>query len=181
MEENKEKQHTETVWNRFAVWCKEHPKAVFAARFSLWAIFAAALPFAFIAYRYGIFSVKSKIEVSGWGIIAIIIMVVFLLTLVSYLYKGLKPGIVKQCVLGIVKVVVPLIILYLIVTGIEKDISAFKQALCCVMICETVAIPLNPFPAWLEKRKQEQGKEKLETVTDALWDKFFEKKEKSGK
>lgn len=176
MEEKQNKKNTETVWNRFAKWCKKHPKAVFMARFLLWTVFSAVLPFAFIAYRYGIFTVKSKIELSGWGIIAIIVAAVFTITLIKYLYRGLKPGLTKQCVVGAVKVIVPLAILYLVVVGIEKDISSFKQALSCVIICESVAIPLNPFPAWLEKRKKEQGKDDLETVADALWDKFFDKK-----
>lgn len=72
-------------------WYREHPKTVFSIRFALWALFAAILPFVFIALRYGIFTNKSQIELSGWGYIAVIIVVVFLITLFKYLYKGLKP------------------------------------------------------------------------------------------
>ena len=59
----------------FIDWYKEHPKTVFTIRFILWTACAAALPFAFIAWRYDIFTPASKIKLTGWGFIAIIIPV----------------------------------------------------------------------------------------------------------
>ena len=170
MEEQKEKKN-------LLDWCKEHPKTVFWSRFVLWTIFAAVLPFCFIAWRYGIFTKKPMIQLTGWGVIGIIIAIVFIITLIKYLYKGLKPGLAKQCVNGFFAIILPLVILLLLVTGIESNIKLFKQALCCVILCELVGIPLNPFPAWLEKRKKEQGMEQLESMSDVFWNKFFRGKE----
>ena len=157
-------------------WWNEHPKTVFWVRFVLWASFAAILPFIFIAFRYGIFQSSSKIKLSGWGIIAIVILLVFLITLFKYLYKGMKPGLVKQCIIGFVTIILPLVILLLLVVEIENHIKLVKQALVCVIACELVGIPLNPFPAWLEKRRVEQGLEQAETLSDVFWDKFFNRK-----
>lgn len=157
-------------------WCKEHPKTVFAIRFVLWAACAAVLPFAFIAWRYDIFTTASKIKLTGWGFIAVIILIVFVSTLIKYVYKGLKPGLAKQCVFGFVSIVLPLVILYLLITSIEDSIRLFKQALGCTILCEAAGIPLNPFPAWLAKRAKEDKAKEAETMSDIFWDKFFSKK-----
>ena len=157
-------------------WCEEHPRTVFAIRFVLWAACSAFLPFSFIAWRYDIFATTSKIKLTGWGFIAVIILLVFASTLIKYVYKGLKPGLAKQCVFGFVSIVLPLVILYLLITSIEDSIHLFKQALCCTILCEAVGIPLNPFPAWLAKRAKEDKAKEAETMSDIFWDKFFAKK-----
>ena len=160
----------------FVEWYNEHPKTVFAIRFVLWATFSAILPFIFIAFRYGIFTNKSQISLSGWGIIAVVIILVFAITLVKYLYEGMKPGLAKQCVGGVCKIVLPLVVLLLLVVEIKNHIQLVEQALGCVILCELVGIPLNPFPEWLERRRVEQGKEKAETLSDIFWNTFFKKK-----
>ena len=75
------KQETETKKKKksLVAWCKEHPRVVFWTRLVLWATFAAILPFVFIANRYGIFSSSSKIKLTGWGFIAIVIIAILLI------------------------------------------------------------------------------------------------------
>ena len=157
-------------------WCEDHPKTVFAIRFVLWTAFAAALPFAFIAWRYQIFTPQTKMQLTGWGFIAILILIIFVITLIRYVYKGLRPGVFKQCIAGFTKVVLPLCILLLLVHSIESTIHLFKQALGCVILCETAALPFNPFPTWLEKRRKEDKTIEAESVADVFWDKFFKMK-----
>lgn len=157
-------------------WCDEHPKAVFAIRCVLWIISAAVLPFLFIAWRYGIFTNSSKMSLTGWGFIAIIIVVIFIITFIKYICKALKPGFAKQCIVGFVTIILPLTVLYLLVCSVEDTIALFKQALGCVIICELVGIPLNPFPAWLEQKRVADKKEEADTMTDIFWKKFFDKK-----
>ena len=183
-EEQVEEEGSGKGWfSRFIDWCKAHPKTVFVTRVLLWCAFSAVLPFVFIAWRYGIFSKHSSMKLSGWGIIAVIILIVFAMTLIKYVYKGLKPGFFKQCVGGAVKIILPLTILLLLITSVQNSISYFKQALGCVIICEAIGIPLNPFPAWLEKRRIEKQLSEAETMSDIMWGKFFEqkKKEEEGK
>ena len=161
-------------------WGKDHPKTVFTIRFVFWTIFAVILPFAFIAWRYDIFTVESKIRLTGWGFIAVFIVIVFISTLIKYVYKGLKPGLAKQCIFGFVSIILPLVLLYLLITSIEGNIVLFKQALGCTILCETMAIPLNPYPSWLAKRQLENEKEKVNTMSDVFWENFFKNK-KDGK
>ena len=160
----------------FAEWYNEHPKTVFAIRFVLWATFSAILPFIFIAFRYGIFGSQSKISLSGWGIIGVVIILVFLITLVRYLYQGMEPGLAKQCVGGVCKIVLPLVVLLLLVVEIKNHIQLVEQALGCVIVCELVGIPLNPFPEWLERRRIEKGEDHAKSLSEIFWDTFFKKK-----
>lgn len=157
-------------------WIEEHPKTVFWTRLVAWFAFSAALPFAFIAWRYEIFSKSTKISLTGWGMIAVIIVIAFGITLLKYIYKGLKPGLLKQCIFGATAIILPLVILYALINSIEGSIKLFKQALGCTILCEAIGIPINPLPAWLEKRREEQGIEKAEGLSDIFWDKFFKKK-----
>ena len=172
-EQNKKKSLSEII--------EEHPKTVFFVRFVGWCLFSAVLPFLFIAWRYGIFTKNPVIKLTGWGFIGIIIVVVFVITLLSYLYKGMKPGLFKQCVSGFFRIILPLVILLLLVTSIEDSVKLFKQALGCVILCEIIGIPLNPLPAWLEERKKQQQDERVESMSDLFWDKFFNKKDKGDK
>lgn len=163
--------------NKLVTWCNNHPKTIFITRFILWTTFAAVLPFVFIAWRYDIFTSESKIKLTGWGLIAIIIVIVFLSTLIKYIYKGLQPGIAKQCISGVIKTIIPLLLLYFLVLSVESNIHLFKQALGCVILCEAAAIPLNPFPEWLANRDVEMGKQKATTMSDIFWDRFFKGKD----
>lgn len=162
--------------NGLIAWCQNHPKTIFGIRVFLWATCAAILPFAFIAWRYDIFVPTSKTKLTGWGFIAIIIVAIFLISLVKYIYKGLKPGLAKQCIFGFASIILPLLLLYLLIDSIENNIALFKQALGCVILCEAIGIPLNPFPAWIAKRQIENEKFKAETMSDILWNKFFTRK-----
>ena len=162
-------------------WCENHPKTIFVIRVILWATCAAILPFAFIAWRYDIFAPTSSTKLTGWGFIAIIILAIFVISLVRYIYKGLKPGLAKQCIFGFASIILPLLILYLLVDSLENSIALFKQALGCVILCEAVGIPLNPFPAWIAKRQVENEKIKAETMSDILWGKFFSRKKDEDK
>ena len=167
--------------NKLLGWIEEHPKTVFASRIVLWSLLAGVLPFIFIAWRYDIFTTASKMKLTGWGFIAIIIAIVFISTLLKYIYKGLKPGLAKQCITGFVKVVLPLVIFYCLVMAIEGNIALFKQALGCTILCETVAIPINPFPAWIHERAKEDKNEEQKTMADIFWGKFFDKKKEENK
>ena len=174
--EQEEKKEQENEKENIIEWCKKHPKVLFFSRLCFWAIFSAILPFCFIAWKYQIFSPKSQMPLTGWGFIAILIVTIFIISLIKYIYKGLKPGLLKQCIFGVVSIIFPLILLYLLVISIESNISLFKQSLGCVILCEAIGIPLNPFPAWLERRRIENKQEEVEHVSDIFWDKFFNKK-----
>ena len=170
-----------TWYSKIVNFCNSHPKTCFASRLVLWALLAGILPFIFIAWRYGIFTAEPKIKLTGWGIIAIILAIIFIITLVKYIYKSLTPGLVKQCVSGLFSITLPLIIFYLFIRSIENSLKLLEQVLFVLIILETIAIPVNPFPSYIAKKNAELGMEKYERATDLLWDKFFKKKKEEDK
>ena len=69
-----------------------HPRIVFWIRFILWSLLSCVLPFIFIAYRFELFRLVSKIQVGGWGIVAIVLVGVFAFTVLRYVRIALNAG-----------------------------------------------------------------------------------------
>ena len=139
-------------------------KKIFLARLILFTIFACVLPFSFIAWRYHIFTTLNSVSLSGWGIIAIVIALVFIVYVARMLKRGMPYSMLTQCIGGLLKVTLPLIILYVVVNAIKNQSEIFLPALLVVIISETIAIPLNPFPKWLNDnqiKKEDSYFEKL--------------------
>lgn len=128
---------------------EKNQKKLFIVRFILFAVFACIIPFAFIAWRYHIFSRVDNISLSGWGIIAIVIAFVFVVYVAKMLKRGLPYSMLTQCITGFLKITLPLIILYFVINSIKNHSEIFMQSLIVVIISETIAIPINPFPKWL--------------------------------
>lgn len=180
MEEKEEQVKKETHKKSIVEWMEENPKKTFCIRAALWTILAAILPFSFIAWRFEIFS-NSKTQITGWGIIGIVIIVVFLFVAYGYLKKGLKQSLLKQCLVGFIGVTMPLVMITLLVSSIASNSKQFEEALLCITLCETLALPVNPFPDWLEKQRIARGKEQTDSILEAVKDKFFNKNEEDKK
>ena len=154
---------------------KEHPKTTFFARLTLWTMLAGVLPFLFIAYRFQLFRTVSKIQIGGWGLIAIIIAAVFIFVLLKYLRAYLKAGYTfwGQCLTGFIKVILPLAAFYIILYNIRNNLDLFLQALGCVIVCEFFAIPVNPFPKAIYDRQKNIRVEERKEGVDYFIDEFI--------
>lgn len=155
-------------------------KQVFWLRFVGWVLFAAILPVAFIIWRFNLFTERSPLALSGWGFMAIVIIALFIISLLKYVRAGLPYSLFSQCVTGFCKVILPLVIFYAVLYCIQQNLGIFLQALGCVILCELVAIPLNPMPKWIHDNVKEEDQKKFDSMTDVLWDKFFSRKDKEG-
>lgn len=181
MEETETKEQSETEKTdkkTLTEWIDEHPKFVFWLRFVLWTICACILPFVFIVWRFKLFQTISQMQIGGWGVIAIVIVAIFIITVIRYvkLAFSTKYSFTKQCLNGFVKVVLPLAVVLVIVYSTRNNVDLMIQVLGCVTICETVAIPINPLPKWAyECQKNVKEEERKETV-DYLLESFFKKK-----
>ena len=60
----------------------------------------------------------------------------------------------------------------LLINCAKDNIDNFLQVSCCVTLCETIAIPLNPMPKWVYDRqkhlKEEERKGTIEYIADML-------------
>lgn len=153
---------------------KEKETRIFVVRIILWSLFSCVIPVLFIGFRYDLFRKASSLQLSGWGIIAVIIVGVFLYVLTKYIRAGFGQwSFVKQIIDGVIKVVLPLGIVLAICVSIRNNLDAFIQSLSCVLISETIAIPINPFPEWV----WEKSKGRFESMVDFVADRFYNKKE----
>lgn len=167
--------------NKFIQWFKDHPKTVFWVRFVLWVLFAVAGPVGFIIWRFELFT-NVHTSFGGWGIIAIIIIVAFIISLLNYIKQGLaKYTFVGQCITGLCKVILPLVTLLIIVVSIKDNVSAFIQALGCTIAFESIGIIVNPMPKWIATHLTQEQQDKLNGLGDVLWDKYFSRKDKEDK
>lgn len=159
---------------------EEHPKTTFWTRFVSWTMFACILPFLFIVWRFKLFGKISRIQIGGWGIIAIIIVVAFIFSIIRYVkiaFKG-RYSLTGQILSGICKIILPLLTFMLILWGLKNSIEEMLQALGFVIVCESIAIPLNPLPKWAyDMQKDLKDSERKDTVDYFLTEFFSRKKE----
>lgn len=140
-------------------------KRKFIIRAILWAIFCCGLPVAFIGWRYDLFRKAGQLQLSGWGLIAVIIIFIFVIVLVKYVKAGfVEWSMTKQVLTGIVKVLIPLGAILAVCVSIRSNIDYFIQALGCTLICETIALPINPFPEWVYNK----SKGRFENMVDFM-------------
>lgn len=142
----------------------------FLIEFFLFALFSCIIPFVFIAWRYELFSKVSRVSLSGWGIIAIIIIFVFAI----YVAKSIKRAyrnrkrwsMTVQVIDGVAKVLLPLLALFFTMNAIIASADLFKQALIVVIICEGIAIPINPLPKWEVDNFKAGEEERMESFLE---------------
>lgn len=152
-------------------------KKIFIIRVILWTIFACGIPVGFIGWRYKLFDKVGKLQLSGWGIIAIIILLVFLYILIKYIKAGfVEWSMLRQIVDGVAKVIFPLGALLAICISLRNSVDIFIQALSCVLLSEVIAIPINPFPEWIWKK----SKGRFEGMVDFVATKFYNKGKESS-
>lgn len=149
-------------------------KKIFIIRIIAWALFSCVIPVIFIGWRYDLFNKVGGLQLSGWGLIAIIIIFAFLYAMVKYIRAGfVEYSMLKQIVNGLVRVVIPLGALLCICISLRNNVEVFIQALSCVLVSEVIAIPINPFPEWVYKK----SKGRFESAVDYMASKFYPKKE----
>lgn len=155
-------------------------KKQFIIQAVLWTLFSCVIPVAFIGWRYSLFSKVNNVQIhlSGWGLIAIVIIAVFMLAVIKYIKAGfVEWSMVKQIINGVMKIILPLGVLLVVCLSIKNNIEMFIQALSCTLLSEAIAIPINPFPKWV----YEKSKGRFENMVDFVATKFYEKdKEKKG-
>lgn len=150
-------------------------KKLFVFRAIFFTLFACVIPFVFIAWRYSIFSVKEnpRISLTGWGFVAIIIVFFFIRYLIEVIKKSIPHSLLAQCVNGFIKVLMPLILVYVVIGALESGLYLFKQALVITIISEAIAIVINPFPQYMF----EKGIEDFEGLLDIALKKIRKKGE----
>ena len=157
---------------------EKRAKAMFWGMFALWSVFALIAPVVWIVWRYDLFQPKTSYQFGGWGFLAVVIIGVFCIACFRYVCKGFtRWSMAKQCIKGLCVITIPLLCLYFALSSVASNIDLFLQSLAFVTASETVAIPLNRFPKWVDK--QTEGR--YEGLIDYAFKKYDERKEGKNK
>lgn len=135
----------------------------FWTRFAFWTLFSVMVPIGFIAWRFGLFKLTdntaqtASLKLSGWGIIGVIIVGLFILAIIRQAKKGLAYGsMLCQCIDGY-SLLIPLLLAILLIDGIKDNIDKFEQILIVTLVSEAIGIPINPMRRWAMEHNIERS------------------------
>lgn len=141
---------------------------IFWSRLLAYLVFAIVIPVGFLIWRFKLFSKISTISIGGWGIIAIIIVAATFVSMLKYIKKGLPFSFFTQCITGVIKIIIPLVVTLLIINTLKDSITELMQFLVVYIACQCVAIPVNPFPQWVHDNKLEEEENKFKKFAETI-------------
>ena len=124
-------------------------KALFWTRFGIYVLFQIVVPITFLVWRFKLFQKISTVSIGGWGIVVIILVTAFFVSMIKYVKKGLPFSFLTQCLNGIMKTIIPLIAIAFILNWLKGSINELSQFVIVYILCQIIAIPANPFPKWI--------------------------------
>lgn len=154
-------------------------KAIFWTRLIVWLLIGCVTPIVVFAAKFGLFVSEpvvdsmgnavetANISISGWGIIACLIVgryLVYIVKEIADAYSGYSFA--KQCWQGVVHTI-PVVIAYAVCYFLSGVISQLMFCLAILSICKLIAYPINPLPKWkYEKKGIEDYTELTEVLTN---------------
>lgn len=148
---------------------KSKENKIFWTRFSFYVFFAWLAPGGFLIWRFNLFNKINSISIGGWGLVFIIFSGAFFIHLMKQVKKGLPYSLGSQILEGYMKVVIPLLIVIFCVYTAQEFIKQLLQFLIVLVICEAIAIPMNPFPKWIHDNHLEESQNKMKKFADIFW------------
>ena len=146
-------------------------KKEFWIRFAIWISFFLVAPFVYISVEFGIFSEQTSRSLSGWGIIAVFFLMICGIILLNMVRKSMRKGTMwRQCFDGAFALLPILCIIFALET-IKNNVSDFQKFLIFLVVCEAIAVPINPFPKW----DMQHGMDEKENWLIGLYKKTFGK------
>jgi len=116
----------------------------------LFLCFSIIIPIGYLVVRYGLFQPTTTIQVGLLGIVVFAILIGSVEVLIKYYLESMKAkySLFKQILNGLIKLILPLTLCLLVIITLDNNIGILKEALIIIIICESVAIIINPFPQW---------------------------------
>lgn len=153
---------------------EQNETKTFIIKFAIWTILACLAPIGFIVYRFDLFQKVSKVNIGGWGLLVILIITIFSVVVGKYIKKGKTYSMTTQVITGLVKITLPLGLITLGLYSIRNNVELAIQVFGWMAISETIAIPFNPFPKWINDNK----KKETDDLFDVAWNRHNEKSKK---
>lgn len=143
-------------------------RALFWTRFGIYILFQIVVPITFLVWRFKLFQKISTVSIGGWGIVVIILVTAFFVSMIKYVKKGLPFSFLTQCLNGIMKTIIPLIAVAFILNWLKGSINELSQFVIVYILCQIVAIPANPFPKWVHDNNLQQEENKTRRFLENL-------------
>lgn len=119
-------------------------------------LFTCIVPFLAINYYYDLFNVEGRFMMGGWSMILIALVSIPIFYALSRIVKALEQGLVKQIIVGIMYVIVPLVIVLFMTSVIAENVMKIQRILYIVIPSVAIGIVVNPLPVWVAEREQSQ-------------------------
>lgn len=125
--------------------------------------------------RFHLFQTTTKLQVGLAGIVVIGIMMAVISVLIKFYLEGMKCkySLLKQILEGIIRLILPLVLLLVILIWLGDNVVMIKESLYVIIPCEMVAIVVNPLPKWCF----DNNVEGLSEIADKILNKNKEDKE----
>lgn len=140
----------------------------FWIRFASWITFAYILPAVFLIFRFDLFARVNQLKVGGWGVVFIIFSYIFFNYILKTIRVGLPEGEAKQIINGVSRITLPLVVVIVVTYWLSNLIEELLQFEIVLAVCETIAIPFNPFPKWKRDNKVTDDQFSLESFMKFL-------------
>lgn len=119
-------------------------------------LFTCIVPFLAINYYYDLFNVEGRFMMGGWSMILIVLVSIPIFYALSRIVKALEQGLVKQIIVGVMYVIVPLVIVLFMTSVIAENVMKIQRILYIVIPSVAIGIVVNPLPVWVAEREQSQ-------------------------
>lgn len=145
-------------------------KKQFWIRVGIYALFGLLIPVIFLVWRFKLFEKvdSTEIAIGGWGVVVFIIFVSFFSSMLKAVKKGLPFSFATHIITSIVKVTIPLLIATFVVYFLKDFATELFQVLCVLLVCETVASIVNPFPQWAHEHQVDAEDIRFKNIISAF-------------
>ena len=127
-----------------------------------WFILAVVLPVIFINSKYHLFvKTNDDLKFTGWALVGLLVLFIGLYALCSYIIDAysVKYRTWIKILKGFQRIILPLLLLFFMCSIINKNIETIENLLLEIIICEALAIIINPFPYFVYKHKNADTRE----------------------
>lgn len=125
-------------------------KKIFITRLICFILIGFIGPIIYLITRYNLFRPDTSMQIGLWGVIVFGILIGLAGTLIWFYLQAMKTkySILKQCIHGLLKVILPLSCVALLLMWFRDNLAMVIESLWVFVCFELVAIPINPLPKW---------------------------------
>lgn len=128
-------------------------KKLFIVRLIIFICFLLIPPI-YLIFRYDLFQKVSKVNLGGWGILAIMLVAISIFFFLRYLIKGKTYAYWKQILKAVLYVLVPCFTFYMILYISKDYMERLMELLIIVMTSYFVAMVVNPLPQYTYEKSR---------------------------